>query len=216
MGLTKQDDALFPVDDPLFNEIVNEGVVRSYPKKAILISEGEEGNSVFLVLSGRLKILTSDESGKELVLAFCGPGDIVGEMALDGAKRCATVVAAETSRCVVIAHERFKRRIQSDPDLAMRVITRLIRRSRTATKAAKDLALASVYSRVVRLLDELAAPAANGVRVISEKLSQQDIAHRVGSSRDMVNKVFKELIRGGYLEINNREIVLRRTLPAHW
>lgn len=216
MGVVRQDEALFPIDDPLFSEIVSDGVIRSYPKKAVLISEGDDGNSVFLVLSGRLKIYTSDESGKELVLAFCGPGDIVGEMALDGSRRCATVMTTEPTRCGVIALSRFRQRIHSDPDLAMRLITRLIRRSRTATKAAKDLALASVYSRVVNLLNDLAVPGASGVRVIEEKLSQQDIAHRVGSSRDMVNKVFKELILGGYITVNNREIVLLKTPPAHW
>lgn len=216
MVVAKQDEALFPVDDPLFNELISEGVVRSYGKKAILISEGDDGNSVYLVLSGRLKIFTSDESGKELVLAFCGPGDIVGEMALDGSKRCATVMTTEPTRCGVITHSRFRERIKHDPDLAMRVITRLIRRSRMATKAAKDLALASVYSRVVNLLNDLAVPATGGARVVQEKLSQQDIAHRVGSSRDMVNKVFKELLQGGYIEVNNREIALLKTPPAHW
>lgn len=216
MAVTKHDEALFPIDDPLFGEIVSDGVIRSYPKKAVLISEGDDGNSVFLVLSGRLKIYTSDESGKELVLAFCGPGDIVGEMALDGSKRSATVMTTEPTRCGVIAMSRFRERIHRDPDLAMRLITRLIRRSRTATKAAKDLALASVYSRVVNLLNDLAVPAAGGSRIVEERLSQQDIAHRVGSSRDMVNKVFKELILGGYITVNNREIVLLKTPPTHW
>lgn len=216
MVAARYDEALFPVDDPLLREIVSEGVIRSYPKKAILINEGEVGNSVFFVLSGRLKVYASDESGKELVLEFCGPGDVVGEMALDGAKRCATVVTVEPTRCGVISHDRFRARIQRDPDLAMRLITRLIRRSRMATKAAKDLALASVYSRVVRLLNDLAVPGANGYLIVGEQLSQQDIAHRVGSSRDMVNKIFKTLVQGGYIEVSKRDIVLCKKLPAQW
>lgn len=216
MVAAKYEEALFPVDDPLLGEIVREGVIRSYPKKAILISEGDDGNSVFFVLSGRLKIYAGDESGKELVLAFCGPGDVVGEMALDGAKRCATVMTVEPTRCAVISHDRFRARIHGDPDFAMRLITRLIRRTRVATKAAKDLALASVYSRVVRLLNELAVPGVDDGLVVDEQLSQQDIAHRVGSSRDMVNKIFKELVQGGYIEVRKREIVLHKRLPAQW
>ena len=216
MGVLKQEEALFLVDDPLLEEIVSEGIIRSYPKKSVLINEGDEGNSVYIILSGRLKVYTSDESGKELVLAFCGPGDIVGEMALDGARRCATVITAEPSRCCVIPHVRFRDRIHSDPDLAMRLITRLIRRSRTATKVAKDLALASVYSRVVRLLNDLAVPGVDDCLVIGEYLSQQDIAHRVGSSRDMVNKIFKELVRGSYISVQKREITLLKKLPANW
>jgi CRP/FNR family transcriptional regulator, cyclic AMP receptor protein len=199
-----------------FGELANEGSVLSFPKKSILITEGDEGNSLYLILSGRVKVYASDTSGKELVICTCEAGDILGEMTLDGGPRSASVVALEPTRCAVIPMRRLKERLQQDPDLAIELIQLLIRRNRRVTAKARDLALANVYSRIAHLLTGLAIQDASGHMVVSERLSQQDIADRVGSSRDMVNRVFKELVKGGYLEVDRRSIILRKKLPADW
>lgn len=187
-----------------------------FPKKSILITEGDEGSSLYLILSGRVKVYTSDASGKELVLCMCEAGDILGEMALDGGPRSASVSAMEPTRCAVIPKRQFKARLHENPDLAMELIKLLIQRGRRSTKTAKDLALANVYSRVTNLLTSLAKTNESGQMVVSGHLSQQDIADRVGSSRDMVNRIFKELIKGDYLEVDRRTIVIKRKFPTDW
>lgn len=205
-----------PWEGTVLGEFAKKGSVRLFQKKSILITEGDEGNSLYLILSGRVKVYASDASGKELVMAICEAGDILGEMGLDGGPRSASVVAMEPTRCAVIPLSQFKVRLRENPDLAMELIKLLIQRGRRATKAAKDLALANVYSRVIHLLTNMAVKGEDGQMVVSERLSQQDIADRVGSSRDMVNRIFKELVKGGYLEVDRRSIIIRKKFPFDW
>lgn len=205
-----------PWQGTVLGELAGEGSVLLFPKKSILIAEGDEGSSLYLILSGRVKVYTSDAAGKELVICTCEAGDILGEMTLDDGPRSASVVAMEPTRCAVVPMRRLKERLQADPDLAMELIRLLIQRNRRVTAKARDLALANVYSRVVHLLNGLAENSEAGQMVVSERLSQQDIADRVGSSRDMVNRIFKELVKGGYLEVDRRSIVIRKKLPADW
>lgn len=200
----------------VLGELAKEGSVRLFPKKSILITEGDEGNSLYLIVSGRVKVYTSDASGKELVISICEAGDILGEMALDGGPRSASVEAMEPTRCAVIPHSQLRARIRENPDLAMELIKLLIQRNRRVTTTAKDLALANVYSRVIHLLTSLAVKDEAGQMLVGERLSQQDIADRVGSSRDMVNRIFKELVKGGYLEVDRRSILIRKKLPSNW
>lgn len=202
--------------DTVLGKLAEASAVRLFPKKSILITEGDEGNSLYLILSGRVKVYTSDASGKELVISICETGDILGEMVLDGGPRSASVVALEPTRCAVIPHSQLKVRLREDPDLAMELIRLLIQRNRKVTSTAKDLALANVYGRVSHLLASLAVRDEQGQMVVNERLSQQDIADRVGSSRDMVNRVFKELVKGEYLEVDRRTIVIRKKLPSDW
>lgn len=205
-----------PWVNTVLGELAREGSVLLFPKKSILITEGDEANSLYLILSGRVKVYTSDASGKELVMCMCEAGDILGEMTLDGGPRSASVAAMEPTRCAVIPMRRLKERLHESPDLAMELINLLIQRGRRATKTAKDLALANVYNRVVSLLTGLAESSEAGCMVVSERLSQQDIADRVGSSRDMVNRIFKELIKGGYLDVDHRTIIIKKKLPSDW
>jgi CRP/FNR family cyclic AMP-dependent transcriptional regulator len=196
---------------------MGEAAVRSYPKKTILLNEGDTGGIMLLVVSGRVKVYTSDEKGREQVLDYCGPGEILGEMAMDGGTRCASVMTMEATRCALVSHTRLRERLAADPALAMELVNLLIRRARIATRRAKGLALTNVYQRVARLLESLAdSDSGDGVRTVRERLSQQAIAERVGASRDMVRRVFKGLIEGGYLEVDGRTLRIRRKLPADW
>jgi CRP/FNR family cyclic AMP-dependent transcriptional regulator len=191
------------------------GVVRRYAKRTILISEGEPGTSLYIVLSGKLKIFTSDPDGKEFLFDVYGRGEIVGEMAIDGDLRSASVEAVEDTVCASVPLDAFRSQVKSDPDFAFDLILTLIRRSRHATSHARSLALESAYERLAALL-QAAAVEENGETVISEELSQQDLADRIGTSRDMVSKIFKELKKGGYLSYEKKRVVLHRPLPARW
>jgi CRP/FNR family cyclic AMP-dependent transcriptional regulator len=208
-------DLLAPLTEATLRAIAAGGVVRSYPRNTVLIHEGEEGDSLFIVLSGRVKVYASNDAGREVVIDFHGPGEYVGEMSLDGAPRSASVVTVEPSTCAVVSRARFREFILAHPDFALHLIGKLIQRTRLATENMKSLALSDVYGRLVRLLNSLAVEEGDR-RVVPEKLTQQDIAERVGSSRDMISRLLKDLTAGGYLAVEDRTITILRRLPPAW
>jgi CRP/FNR family cyclic AMP-dependent transcriptional regulator len=195
--------------------IAASGVTRTFPRNAVLINEGDVGDSLYIVVSGRVKIFASNEAGREFVIDFFGPGEYVGEMSLDGARRSASVMTVEPTTCVVVNRAHFREFILAHPDFAMHLIERLIHRVRVTTGNLKSLALSDVYGRLVRLLNAL-AQSIDGRQVVPEKLTQQDIADRVGASRDMIGKLMKDLVAGGYLAVEDRTITILKKLPTGW
>ena len=208
------------LDDALLRKIAERGGVRTYPPNSIIINEGEKSDTFFILLSGRVKVFGSDAAGNQVVYAAHGPGEYVGEMTLDGGTRTASVVTLEKTTCAVVAGSELRGFIAQHPDFALNLIHKLIRRAREATEGVKNLALLDVYGRICVLLTSLAerdqSGADGGVLHIRERLTQQDIADRVGSSREMVSRIFKDLIAGGYLSTDSGKLTLLRKLPAHW
>jgi CRP/FNR family cyclic AMP-dependent transcriptional regulator len=208
-------DPFAPLAQDTLRAIAATGVVRQFPKNAVLINEGEQGDSLFIVLSGKVKVFASNEAGKEFVIDFHGPGEYVGEMSLDGAPRSASVMTVEPTSCAVVSRVNFREFILAHPDFALHLIEKLIQRVRRTTENVKSLALSDVYGRLVRLLHALAQDR-DGRQVIPDKLTQQDIAERVGASRDMISRLMKDLVAGGYLAIEDRTITILKRLPAAW
>ncbi|MBK7791690.1 MAG: Crp/Fnr family transcriptional regulator [Betaproteobacteria bacterium] len=204
-----------PLTEATLRSIAASGVVRSYARNTVLINEGDQGDSLFIVLSGKVKVFASNAAGKEVVIDFHGPGEYVGEMSLDGSPRSASVITMEPTSCAVVSRAQFRDFILAQPDFALHLIERLIHRARLATENMKSLALSDVYGRLVRLLTSLAVEE-NGRQTVPEKLTQQDIAERVGSSRDMISRLMKDLVAGGYLAVEDRSITLLRKLPPAW
>jgi CRP/FNR family cyclic AMP-dependent transcriptional regulator len=202
--------------DPLVRDLARGGQVRSLPRNSVFIQEGEKGDSLFVILSGRVKVFVADSDGREMVLDIHGPGDYVGEMALDGHPRVASVMAMEPTVCSVLTRDALRAAIIANPDLAMSLICTLIERVRIATEKVRNLALMDVYGRVARLLLSLAVEQPDGKMVVPERLTQQDIADRVGASRDMVSRIFKDLTTGGYVTVVDRQITINRKPPARW
>lgn len=192
-----------------------QGAIKSFQRHTIIVSEGDETDSLYVILSGRVKVFVADESGKEVVLGTQGPGEYFGEMVLDGGPRSASTMTLEPSRFLIIPKHKVRDFLRSQPDFCIRLIEKLIHRSRTLTASVKNLALMDVYGRVARLLLEL-AEADRGKLVIREKLTQQDIASRVGASREMVSKILKDLATGGYLSISQKRITIHKAPPRHW
>lgn len=214
MNLNEQH--LSGLTDPMVRELAERGQVRSFPKNAVIINEGDKGESLFVILSGRVKVYVSDDDGREMVLDIHGPGDYVGEMALDGRPRSASVMTLEPTTCSIVTREDLRAAIAANPDVAMSLIATLIDRARIATDNVKNLALMDVYGRVARLLLQLARDDGTGALVIPERMTQQDIADRVGASRDMISRIFKDLTVGGYVTVENRSITIVRKPPARW
>lgn len=204
------------ITDSMVQELAKRGTVRTYPRNTILVNEGERADSLFVILEGRVKVYVAEPSGREMVLGFLGPGEYFGEMALDGRPRSASVMTVEPTTCSVVTHALLREAIAADPDVAMNLIAKLIERARTATESVKNLALMDVYGRVARLLLSLAVEQPDGTAVVPQRMTQQDIADRVGASRDMVSRIFKDLTTGGYVAVNDRTITILRKPPARW
>lgn len=204
-----------PLADATLAQIASGGVTRTFPRNAILINEGDVGDSLYIITAGRVKVYASNEEGKEFVIDFHGPGEYVGEMSLDGSPRSASVMTVEPTTCAIVNRAQFREFLLAHPDFAWHLIEKLIHRVRVATENVKSLALSDVYGRLVRLFNTLAREE-DGVWVVPEKLTQQEIASRVGASRDMVGKLMKDLVAGGYLSVEDRTITIRRKLPLGW
>jgi CRP/FNR family transcriptional regulator, cyclic AMP receptor protein len=191
------------------------GIARRYPKNTIVVSEGDRTDSLFVILEGRVKIYVSDDAGHDVVLSTQGPGEYFGELVLDEGPRSASVMTLEPSRFLVVPQKDFRDFVVKNPAFALSLIEKLIARVRSLTASVKSLALMDVYGRVARLLLELAEES-NGGFVIPQRLTQQDIASRIGASREMVSRILKDLSIGGYLTQSRNGIVLHRKPPEHW
>lgn len=204
-----------PLRDDILQAIAASGVVRSFPKQTVLIHEGDVGDALYIILSGRVKVYASNAAGREVVINFHGAGEYVGEMSLDGEPRSASVVTVEPTTCAIVNRAQFRDFIGANPDFAQHLIQTLIRRARSATENVKSLALSDVYGRLVRLINALAVER-DGQLMVRERLTQQDIAERVGASRDMIGKLMKDLVAGGYLLVEDRHITVLKKLPPGW
>ena len=177
-----------------------------------IMAGGDPTDSLYIVLSGRLKVMMSDADGKEVILSILGPGEFFGEMGLiDDEPRSASVVTIEPCELLSIAKRDFKKCLPENFEMAMAVMRGLVQRLREADRKIGSLALLDVYGRVARLLLDMAENV-NGEKVVTKRLPKQDIAKMIGASREMVSRVMKDLQTGGYIEMRGSNIVLRDTI----
>jgi CRP/FNR family cyclic AMP-dependent transcriptional regulator len=212
-------DPFAAVADPSMRALAERGVVRRYRRNTILINEGDLGDTLFVVLTGRLRVYASGDEGareREITFNVHGPGECVGEMSLDGGPRSATVVTIEPTACSVVTRATLRDQIARDPDLALGLIARVIRRARLATESARGMATLDVYGRLVRQLDAMAVDDGSGVRRVPERTTHALLASRIGASREMVSRLMKDLVSGGWVVLEDRRIVLPRPLPRSW
>ncbi|ADE16572.1 cyclic nucleotide-binding protein [Nitrosococcus halophilus Nc 4] len=192
------------------------GVTRSYPKHTVLIHEGDLSDSLYIILSGKVKVYVSDENGKEAILRTQKEGEYFGELALlDERPRSASVMTLEKSRLSVVSKAVFSRCLKEHPDFALKLLCTLTHRVRSLTESVRNLALLDVYGRVARTLLDLATEK-DGKLIIEERPTHQEIAQRVGASREMVSRIMGDLATGGYIEVTSKTIVIPRNLPPAW
>ena len=185
---------------------------KSFPRGATIISAGDTTDSLYVIISGRLKVMMSDDEGREVILAILGSGEYLGEMGLlDDHPRSATVVALEPCELLSLSKRDFKKCLEDNFELAMTVMRGLVRRLREADKKIGSLALMDVYGRGARLLLEM-SETVDGQKVVTKKLAKQDIAKMIGASREMVSRVMKDLQLGGYIEVRGNAIHLRDSI----
>lgn len=192
------------------------GVVRRYPARTLLLSEDDDSDTLFLIISGRVKAFGASPEGREVVYSTQGPGEMFGEISLDGGPRSASVMTLQSTTCVVIAGAQIRALMADHPELIDYILRKLIGLVRRTTDDVKSLALGDVYQRLSRLLESMDHVEADGYRVLSERLTQQAIAERIGCSREMVSRILKQLVERGYLSVSGQRIVLLRKLPFGW
>ncbi|MFC1591836.1 Crp/Fnr family transcriptional regulator [Thermodesulfobacteriota bacterium] len=205
------------LDDQSLQSIARVAIKRNVPKNTIVFSEGDTTDSLYIICSGRVKVTINDKDGNEVILAMLGAGEYFGEMALlDSGPRSACAMTKEPSELLIISKQNFMDIFSSNP-IAFNLLKGLTKRLREANKQIESLALLDVYGRVARLLYQLAKPADAGESlVLQEKLTHQEIANMVGSSREMVSIILKELSNGGYISIDKKIISINRKLPYSW
>lgn len=190
--------------------------IHSYPRNTILISEGDDTNSIYVIMNGAVKVFLSDANGKEIVINYQKTGEYFGELALlNEEARCASVMTTEFSTFLVIPKSVFLKVLHENTDMAITLIKDLSNRIRLLTDNVKSLALLDVYGRIAKTLLNLAIPQ-EGKMVIIEKLTKQDLASRVGASREMVSRIMKDLDSGGYISYQKNYIVINNQLPQHY
>lgn len=203
------------LDPRQVGDLIALGTVRTYPKRTVVFQEGDQSDQLYVVLSGRVKVYLADQDGREIVLDTVGPGQYFGEMALDGQPRSASVITVEPSRLAVVPRANFERFLQTHPEAALGLVVTVIRRARNLTRVAGSLALLDVYGRVARLLLDGAVQEGDRL-VFRERLTQKEIAARVGASREMVSRILTDLREGGFVSVDDDRIVIERTLPENW
>jgi CRP/FNR family cyclic AMP-dependent transcriptional regulator len=204
-----------PMSDAL-RALARRGELRRLRKGQQIITEGEVGDTLYIVLAGRLRAYGTAADGREITYAFYGPGEYVGEMSLDGGPRSASVEVTEAGLAAWVTRRTLEAHLSEDPQFAFELLAKVIRRARAATVGMKQIALNDVYGRLKALLEGLAAPGAVGRTVIDPAPSHLEMAQRLGCSREMVSRVMKDLERGGYVEVGRRRVMMVRTLPAKW
>jgi len=209
---------------PLFSNMQHENLqmlssqiqLHKYKKNSIIITEGERSDSLYIVNQGKIKIYISDEEGKEILLRVLGPGEYFGELAvLDQKPRSASAITLCDSNLSVITSKDFKQCLQNNPEVAVNLLQVLASCLRDATESQRQLGLMDVYGRLIITLQSLSRKD-NGIHILEPKPTQQDLASKIGASREMVSRILKYLKDGGYIEITKTSIVIKEQLPEKW
>ncbi|NHQ86407.1 Crp/Fnr family transcriptional regulator [Iodobacter sp. HSC-16F04] len=204
------------LDDEILAAIEKISNRRTLSKGSLLFAEGDIAESMYVLIEGRLRCFSSADTGKEFVFYVATAGTSFGEMALiDEEPRSLSIDAAEDCQLLSISKTSFLELLEKTPLLNNNLLRNMIRYNRYLANMVKSLALKDVYGRMRLLLENLAIDV-NGRRYIEDALSQQAIADRVGSSREMIAKLMRELVFGNYIRIENRRIELLQKLPEHF
>jgi CRP/FNR family cyclic AMP-dependent transcriptional regulator len=202
---------------PALVPLARRGLAHAYRKGVILIDEGDRGDTLYIVLSGRVRAFSTDLArGREVTYGTYGPGEYVGELGLDGGLRAASVETLEPSVCVVVTRPTLEAHIAQHPEFAFELLAKVIARARAATLSVRQMALNDVYGRLKLLLESMLGPPGPDGWAEAERMTHQDIAARVGCSREMVSKVMKELEKGGRVLTTPSAFRVKLPLWVRW
>ncbi|MEE4245318.1 MAG: Crp/Fnr family transcriptional regulator [Kangiellaceae bacterium] len=212
--------AEFPIFSDLQPELITDVAqrlhYRQFPKKTQIVLEGDPSHSMYFILDGRVKVYLDDDSGKEIVVNIHEKGEFFGELGLiEGIERTASVISLEECRLGILNEQDFNFLIDQYPEFSRKLMHNIVSRLREATETIRKLGLMDVYRRIAVTFLNLAEEF-DGKWIIREKLTQQNIASRVGASREMVARILKDLRTGNYISMDDGFIVINKSLPHSW
>ncbi len=185
---------------------------KRYPKDGVVFFENEAGDSLFMIADGRIKVTILGDDGREIILSVLGSGEFFGEMALlDNEPRSATTIAAEDSELLCLSRPDFEGVLRENPAIMATLIKVLTSRLRHANHQISTLALLDVYGRVARVLVELARDEGKRLkdgRIAFHRPTHQEMANRIGTTRETVTRMLKDLQRQNLIRVSGKEIVL--------
>ena len=205
---------------PLFSELSEVDISslgrlaarRRYPKDTVVFFENEEGDSFFMILEGRIKVTILGDDGREVILSMLGAGDFFGEMALlDNEPRSATAIAVEETELLSLHRTDFQSVLTDNRSITTALIKIMTARLRRANHQISTLALLDVYGRVARVIVDMAREEGRRLRdgrIAFRRATHQEIANRIGTTRETVTRMLKDLERQGLIHIEGKEIVV--------
>ena len=198
-------------------EVISGAVIkRRFKRGEALVEQGQKSNALFILLTGRARVVTSDSRGREVILATLAQGDYLGEMSIiDNEPHSATVRAEVQTDVLMLGRSEFARCLTENASMSLVVMRGLVKRLRHADRKIESLALLDVYGRVAHALLDFAVADAQGQLLVKDKISRQDLAKMVGASREMVSRVMKDLEERGFIEaLPNGATLLKDRLSA--
>ena len=173
---------------------------KRYKRGDLIVQQDTMSDALFIILSGKARVLSHDSRGREVIIATLDVGDCIGDMSLiDGEPHSATVRAETQTDVLVLERDAFTHCLRDNATMADAIMRGLVRRLRRADKQILSLALMDVYGRVLNTLQDMAQEDADGNKVLRKKVSRQDVAKMVGASREMVSRVMKHFEENGVL-----------------
>lgn len=195
-------------------QLEQQSITRKYAKNTVLVTEGDESSHLYIIRKGTVSAYLNDAEGRQVNLNYMQEGEYFGELSLlDGQPRSASVMTISDCEIVLLPKASVHELMRQFPDFSLLLITELTRRVRELTDSVKDLALLDVYGRVSAALEKLSD---ENKRIHNPKVTHQDIANMVGSSREMVSRIMKQLLIGGYIEQCSGYIEIKKNLPRYW
>jgi CRP/FNR family transcriptional regulator, cyclic AMP receptor protein len=205
---------------PIFSELTDDDIAslsrlaarRRIPKDTVVFFENEEGDFFFMILEGRIKVTILGDDGREVILSVLGAGDFFGEMALlDNEPRSATAIAIEETELLSLHRVDFQAVLTDNRSITVALIKSLTARLRRANHQISTLALLDVYGRVARVIAEMARDEGRRLRdgrIAFRRATHQEIANRIGTTRETVTRMLKDLERQGLIHVEGREMVV--------
>lgn len=195
--------------------LVSSSALRKFKKNALVVNQGDKTDSLYIIIEGTVDVFLQNESGKEIIINTLVAPDSFGELApLGQIPRQASIITK--TKCVfsVISKQVFMESLLVNPTVSMKIIELLVERIQELTGDLSSVALDDVYHRVVRVLYKHSEEVLG--KMVTERLTQQDIANRVGATREMVHRILKELKAGEYISIDGKHITIEKKLPPGW
>jgi CRP/FNR family cyclic AMP-dependent transcriptional regulator len=201
---------------PSLRALARRGSLQKLKKGVQIITEGDSGDTIYIVLSGRVRAFSVGADDREITYGVYGAGEYVGELSLDGGPRLGNVVTLEPTLCALVTPATLLRHIEDDPAFAFELLAKVIRRARQTKISLRQIALNSVYGRLKALLEGIAQLQPDGSRLADPAPSHLEMSRMLGCSREMISRVMKDLEKGQYLVVGRRRVVIPRPLPDQW